>query len=621
MFARTLFAALLLAGLVGAPAIAAEAPLAVDLRDAISSGEWKRVRPFFHAADDPVMAYMAARWEDMRKGRLDPVAWEVSFDPYDDRPGRQRGQLSIAARLADGSRVGRRFDVKLVQRGSRLLVGEAIAYDNQDARLDRHDMAIDLTGPRLSVTDEVRLVPTGPDRGVYMHLLPSLQVESVSAGGQPLPFRQVREVLYFERPAGPGAQAVSIRYAGTLPEGDWDFVRPEGTVLRSDTAWYPRLPFDNPFAVFRARITVPAGHKAIAVGDRDGIDRFEHAWVYQWTTSRAVEGLTVYAGPYQHYEGMAGDVRMEAYVPPGREEAVPRVLGEAADVLAFYGRHFGNYPYRKLALVETAFPGGYGATTAVALPGRAFVDDGLREEFLAHEIAHNWTDLVAYGGSLGERGFMAEGLASYMDLLYRAERGGAGRYREGLQAAQRRYRKLVGTALDVPIARAHEGASRLAWQTLTYDKGALIFHMLKGHIGDEAFLAGVRGLYTEHAGKTITLADMRASFERESRKSLGLFFDQWLERPGLPEIAPLGLSVEPIGEGRFRVSGTLAQGGRPYYMNVPLVVVSDAGKTLYHVPVHRSETDFQLLVTGQPRFLLLDPLGDALLTAAEPIAL
>ena len=45
-------------------ASAAQADLATNLRDALHSGEWARVRKLFHDAKSPMLAYLAARWDD-----------------------------------------------------------------------------------------------------------------------------------------------------------------------------------------------------------------------------------------------------------------------------------------------------------------------------------------------------------------------------------------------------------------------------------------------------------------------------------------------------------------------------------------------------------------------------
>jgi hypothetical protein len=628
---RRLTHLLLAALLVAAPAPALAAPPAAELsapapealttrlRDALHSGDLHQVRRHFHGPNDPALAYLATLWDDMRAGRLDPVAWEVTFAPYYQRADAAAGQLSIAARRAAGTRVGRRFDVSLVRRGNAWLIGEAIRYDRPETRLVAHDLAVDLTGQNeLAAEDTMTLEGTGPDRHVYLRLHPTLQVASVRMGAQALPFVQHREVVHFERPEGPGPFKVAICYAGALPAG-FDFVRPDSAMLRSELLWYPREAIRGGFTPFLVQLRVAPGMQAIAVGEPTGVEEGPDAWIYRFATQRPVEGMSIYAGRYARHDAQAGEVALSAYAEPGKPVA-PVLLADAARALDFYGDHFGRYPFRKLALVETEFPGGYGATSAVALPRAAFDRPAVADEFLAHEIAHNWTDMVAYKGPLGERGFMAEGVASYMDLLYHLHRDGVPSFRKRLHEAQRRYGGLLSTGRDLPMAEATQD-DRAVWQALTYDKASLVLHMLRRQVGDKAFDQGLRDLYTLRAGQEIDLATFQASFEKASKQHLGFFFQQWLTRAGVPAFTTEGLEVKAVSGGQYELAGVLVQGARPYVLDVPLVVVSGEGETLYQVPVKSARTPFRLRVPGRPRVLLIDPLRDALLQADGPIPL
>jgi aminopeptidase N len=367
-------------------------------------------------------------------------------------------------------------------------------------------------------------------------------------------------------------------------------------------------------------VQVPPNQQAVAVGDLEGVDRADEAWTYRYATTRPVEGMSVYTGFYKQTEGLAGAVALAAYTEPGREEEAPLYLAEAARVLDFYGDHFGRYPHHKLALVETDFPGGYGATSAVALPHAAFDRQAVADEFLAHEIAHNWTDLIAYKGTLGEKGFMAEGVASYLDLLYHAGRDGAAGFRRRLPEAHKRYAAVMGSQQDLPIADADQD-NRTLWQVLTYDKASLVLHMLRREIGDKAFDQGLRSLYAQHAGQEVGLEDFEAAFDKASGQHLGYFFRQWLTRPSVPVVAAEGLHVKALGGGKYELDGVLAQKTLPFVLTVPLVVVSDKGERVYQVPVKSFNTPFKLRVPGKPRVLLIDPLRDALLVGSPPALL
>jgi aminopeptidase N len=73
-----------------------------------------------------------------------------------------------------------------------------------------------------------------------------------------------------------------------------------------------------------------------------------------------------------------------------------------------------------------------------------------------------------------------------------------------------------------------------------YAKGALVLHMLRMRLGDEAFFAGVRLYIQRFKFKEVETDDFRRCLEEASGESLHRFFDQWTARPGLPR---LGITI------------------------------------------------------------------------------
>jgi aminopeptidase N len=70
----------------------------------------------------------------------------------------------------------------------------------------------------------------------------------------------------------------------------------------------------------------------------------------------------------------------------------------------------------------------------------------------------------------------------------------------------------------------------------SYEKGGFVLHMLRAQVGERAFFDALRVYYAKHKNNTAVTDDLRAEMERESKQQLGWFFDQWLRRPGYPEV-------------------------------------------------------------------------------------
>ncbi len=60
-------------------------------------------------------------------------------------------------------------------------------------------------------------------------------------------------------------------------------------------------------------------------------------------------------------------------------------------------------------------------------------------------------------------------------------------------------------------------------------------HMLRGLLGDDAYLRAIRNLAQKHRGAPLTLALYRSALEAEYGENLDWFFDQWLEDGVVPD--------------------------------------------------------------------------------------
>jgi aminopeptidase N len=70
----------------------------------------------------------------------------------------------------------------------------------------------------------------------------------------------------------------------------------------------------------------------------------------------------------------------------------------------------------------------------------------------------------------------------------------------------------------------------------SYQKGGWVLHMLRQQLGDDVFHKAIRAYYKEYANSNADTRDLQKVFEQVSGKDLSVFFDQWLYRPGIPNL-------------------------------------------------------------------------------------
>ncbi|MEW8624087.1 MAG: M1 family aminopeptidase, partial [Candidatus Thiodiazotropha endolucinida] len=151
-----------------------------------------------------------------------------------------------------------------------------------------------------------------------------------------------------------------------------------------------------------------------------------------------------------------------------------------------------------------------------------------------------------------------------------------------------------------------------ASQAVGYDKSLMFFHMLRRHLGDQAFIKGLQIFFRENRFNTAGYADLMQAFEKSGGHSLDTFFQQWTGRSGAPRLAVSDLAVERVTDG-FRIRGTLqqTQASAPYPLEIPMLThLTDGSVSQMKLSSHDRETPFVLELTGEPQQLKIDPWFD-----------
>ncbi|MGF1641931.1 MAG: M1 family metallopeptidase [Rhodospirillales bacterium] len=489
---------------------------------------------------------------------------------------------------------------------SGLSSGPAAAPADQTRPVPHHVIALrlDPQAGHLDVVD--RLTVTGPAT-VDLTLAPWLRIRSATVDGRPLApdasqmtvnDGEVREIAraYSGVPTTP-EPARSSGAAGGVP-GDRPLIGPEGSYLPAGGGWLAAT--DRGAVTYRLTVSVPPGARAAATGDLVEEAATADGARATFAAARPSEPPSVFAGPFVVRERRRGGVRLRTYFHAELADLADDYLDRAGDHLERFAATIGPYPFADFAIVSSPLPVGLGFRNLTYIGRRVLPLPFMRDRSLAHEILHNWWG----NGVYVDGGNWSEGLTTYMaDYALAAERGEDEARRMRLDwlrdfAALPPERDFPLTAF---VARRHD-----AGQVVGYGKAAFVFHMLRTEIGASAFDDGIRLFWRRHAFATAGWPDLRRAFEEASGWNLGWFFDQWVRRPGAPDLRLIAARSE-VEEGRHRVVLTLGQDDPGYALTVPVGVATERGSTRTAVRVSGPETEVAIDVDGAPSAVTVDP--------------
>jgi tetratricopeptide (TPR) repeat protein len=142
---------------------------------------------------------------------------------------------------------------------------------------------------------------------------------------------------------------------------------------------------------------------------------------------------------------------------------------------------------------------------------------------------------------------------------------------------------------------------------MTLEKGGMIFHMLRGIVGDATFGKILRAAVDQYKGKGISTSDFEKLAEQQSQLNLTPFFSQWLDGTGAPEFQDK-YAVYRLGNNKgFRTIGEVQDDMDLLNMPVDLEVETE-GKTInQRVDVVGTDSQYIVDTFGRPRQVVIDP--------------
>ncbi|MFL9844202.1 M1 family aminopeptidase [Flavobacterium rhizosphaerae] len=217
------------------------------------------------------------------------------------------------------------------------------------------------------------------------------------------------------------------------------------------------------------------------------------------------------------------------YLYPENEADIIPLLDQTPAIMSFFEEVFEQYPFsnEKYGHAQWSAGGGMEHTT-VSFMG------SFGREIVAHELAHQWFGDKITCGSWKDI-WLNEGFATYLSGLVVEDQDGDFEFRSWRAGK-------ISNIVSQPDGSVYLtdndtlDESRIFNTRLTYNKGAMVLHMLRYKIGDAAFFQGLKNYLADDAlayayAKT---PQLQQHLEETSGMDLQEFFNDWVYNQGYP---------------------------------------------------------------------------------------
>ena len=472
---------------------------------------------------------------------------------------------------------------------------------------------------RLSATADVTFTALEDLSTPSFELNNGLQITKVTdAQGHPLESERltnnstVRFTLATPLPKGTST-TYHFEYSGTLKGADTSPV--EGITLASVEdpisillyagRWFPMTGlFTNRFTA-EMHIRVPSDQRVVGSGPVGMPKSVGNETQYDFNWTRPGFPGTIIAGKFLAPQKVEN---FTLYTTAARKDDVLDFGRQAAREFSFLTDTFGQPEATTISVVEMpedAIAASWGPGVAAIAGNR--ISDHNSQRLLTNTLAHQWFGSEISPATLNDA-WITNGMSRYAELMFLED-----------SAGKTAFETAVGDVSAGALAYDTEPLSTMGrhdpfspqFQSMTLEKGAMIFHMLRWEMGDDAFKGFMRNLLSQYTDKSVRTRDVEQTAEAQKVDGDGLnlvpFFAQWVNGTGAPQFTNK-YTVYRLGSNKgFRTVGAISQDLDLFQMPVELRIETEGKTEVRRVDVSGVDSSFSVETFGRPRRITLDP--------------
>lgn len=382
--------------------------------------------------------------------------------------------------------------------------------------------------------------------------------------------------------------------------------------------WLPCYDYPNDKVTHEFIVTVKDTLKVLGNGRLVRVieDKLEGTKTFHWSQDlpHSTYLFLLAIGPYAVIEDSLGDLPVNYWVYEENVEDTKWIFEKTPYMIEFFNGIFGyKYPWAKYDQVISPRFGGGMENTSATLLGQGVIhnkkaeQDFSWEKTIAHEVAHQWWgDLITLRS--WEHTWLNEGFGTYSDYLYTRYDKGTNEGAYELLNKKNSYLREAHNRYMRPIVFDRYDRPQQNFDSHTYPKAAVVLHMLRFVLGDEAFFRTLKHFLHKHAFEAVDTHDFMKAVKETTGQNLDWFFEQHIFSPGHPVFNVSYIWDEEAGKVKLTVRQVqdTSKGVPIYKIPVIIGIHTTEGKISTKVWIEKQEEVFEFLSKEKPLMVRFD---------------
>jgi hypothetical protein len=378
------------------------------------------------------------------------------------------------------------------------------------------------------------------------------------------------------------------------------------SILLYPGRWFPMVGlYTNRFTA-EMHIRVPSDERVVGSGSGVAAPKSlpgnRTEYIFNW--SKPGFPGTIIAGKFLEPITAPGINNIRVFVTEPRKPVAVAFAQDTAKQFEFMTTTFGQPESNQINLVELPADA-VSATWAPEIAGIASgrVAGRTYSRLLANTLAHQWWGSEISPATLNDA-WITNGMSRYAELMYVEDSSGKAAFQSAVSDVQAGALAYDTEPLST-VGRLDPFSPQ--FQSMTLEKGAMVFHMLRWEMGDDAFLKFLRGVLSQFTDKGVRTSSLQTVADAQSQIQLTSFFAQWVDGTGAPTFTNK-YTVFRLGNNKgFRTVGSISQDLDLFRMPVELRIETDGKTEIRRVDVTGTDSSFSIETFGRPRRISIDP--------------